>query len=707
MAMEITEEVHKVEKERGDFKLLIAENPNYFGNLVESPFKPVKKLIANTKYEELTCVGFNPDTNLLEATIAVKLPFGYGGNLCQHGSNEYVRFFVDYGGGWVDAGMVAVNTHDIANKPDCAKHATKPLTYVVTQKLDPKQDQCKHPVMPKVHAILSWQVIPPPGPANIGWLPVWGNARDCHIQIKPRKKNLFDFVDILSLDIGQKLKLPKEFEEVAVEPIPQPDPGPLSLAELAQMYQHAGGAKATRSNKIAVEPHRFGLAHIQAELASNAFSQENFPAKIAEWQSLGLSWQDALVALEKTKADVSYEEIECLGLDYNLERAVATFRVKKPGGYSGDLCQKGSLEYVAFWADWDDTCKWTYLGTVAVNVHDIATIPPDGLCYSAILPVDLTHHRQNCELPKIARLRAVLSWNSLPSAVDPDALNHWGNRLDTHVQIKPGEQLPPGVVKPIIGILGGIPISKIDPFSGMTTPTAFFALNGIAPDLLGRPCPFGGRVVLQGPSFPGFKYRVQVRNLTTAGPWTTVTTTMKLVDWTGTVFTNQVADPGGFFTFVPFTLNVDNVLAWWDSTGDDLWEIRLQLADMLDNLLPGVASHRLQLDNTGPEVAIHIDSGGDCGKYKVGDKLNGHFVARDAHLGSWSLSTSPYSGPVVPPSGLLQTAPAPGDAWTLDTKGMKPCGYIVGVSAVDRTIVNSAWVGHWAWASAGFCLEKP
>lgn len=111
MVTEMTEkEARKIEKERGDFKLLVAENPNYFGNLANSPFKPVKKIIASTKYEELTCVGFNPDTNLLEATIAVKLPFGYNGNLCQFGSNEYVRFFVDYGGGWIDNGVVAVSS---------------------------------------------------------------------------------------------------------------------------------------------------------------------------------------------------------------------------------------------------------------------------------------------------------------------------------------------------------------------------------------------------------------------------------------------------------------------------------------------------------------------------------------------------------------------------------------------------------------------
>ena len=103
----------------------------------------------------------------------------------------------------------------------------------------------------------------------------------------------------------------------------------------------------------------------------------------------------AVAALDKTKADVSYEELECLGLEYNLDRLVATFRVKKPNGFSGGLCSKGSLEYVAFWADWEDTCDWTYLGTVTVNTHDIP-IPAGGLSYSAILPVDLSKVRRPC-----------------------------------------------------------------------------------------------------------------------------------------------------------------------------------------------------------------------------------------------------------------------------------------------------------------------
>ncbi len=121
-----------------------------------------------------------------------------------------------------------------------------------------------------------------------------------------------------------------------------------------------------------------------------------------------------LAALEESKADVSYEELECLGLDMNVDRLVTTFRIKRPIGYSGDLCSTGSIEHIAFWVDWDDQCEWTYLDTVSVNVHDIREIPDGGLCYAAVLPVDLTMIRRPCKEPKVARVRAVLSWAIAP-----------------------------------------------------------------------------------------------------------------------------------------------------------------------------------------------------------------------------------------------------------------------------------------------------
>ena len=134
--------IHVPPKERVEFNQLVALNPNYFGNLIDSPLKVVKKMVGNTTYEEVSCVGFNPDLNLLEATVQIKLPGGYNGLLCAPGSTEYVRFYIDYGGGWEDAGLAAFNSHDIPNTLDCANKKDKPLTYVVTALLDPKRDYC-------------------------------------------------------------------------------------------------------------------------------------------------------------------------------------------------------------------------------------------------------------------------------------------------------------------------------------------------------------------------------------------------------------------------------------------------------------------------------------------------------------------------------------------------------------------------------------
>ena len=54
----IMQEAHP--RERATFKALLLTNPNYFGNLAESPFTPVIPISINTHYEELVCVGYHP-----------------------------------------------------------------------------------------------------------------------------------------------------------------------------------------------------------------------------------------------------------------------------------------------------------------------------------------------------------------------------------------------------------------------------------------------------------------------------------------------------------------------------------------------------------------------------------------------------------------------------------------------------------------------
>jgi hypothetical protein len=689
-----------VPKERADFHKLIAGNPNYFGHLKDSVFKPVLQSLNNTTYEEVSCIGFNPNTNILEAVIQIKQPLGYSGDPCQAGSFEYVRFFLNYGSGWEDVGLAAVHVHDIPNQDDCAKNPEKPLSYAASVQIQPKRNFCGTPVIPQARAILSWQMIPTANDPNFP--PIWGNHLDCHVQIKPRLLLLSDISATLA-DSVAKFVPPEQVASVINLPIPLPDPPPLQLAELSKLYSPAAGTTAT----AAVPAHRFGFSELHNAIGAPSASTEVALSGIAKWKTTGLDWQAAIAALAQLSADVTYEQLECVGLEgaAGFERLAATFRIKRATGYGGGLCTAGSTEYVAFWADWDDTCKYTYLGTVPVNVHDINTIPADGLCFNAVLPVDLSAHRAPCDKPRIARVRAVLSWSVPPSTTDPNALKTWGNLIDTHVQIQPGTV--PNPLTPTMSILGGIPTGQIDG-SGVTILNARFAGNNLLADSLGRHCPFGGRVSVQGPEFPGFKYRIQVRP-TAGGLWQNVVTPLWLTRWDGTSYLSS-PDAGGFFDYQQYINNIENLLGEWDTGGDDQWFIKLEIADAFDNPVLGAIPdiHTMQLDNTAPVAAVHIDSGGDCGKYAVGAVLKGHFVATDLNFGSYSLYTEPFPGPVTRDNGNPNTVPtvgAPGDAWTLNTATMKACGYVVRVDVVDRTIVNSSWGAHnGASSSTGFCL---
>jgi hypothetical protein len=732
MATEAQTATGKLEKERQEFRRLIVKNPNYFGNLKDTALKAVKAMVGNTSYEELTCVGFNPQRSSLEATIAIKRPFGYGGGLCTAGTTEYVRFFLDYGAGWEDAGVAGVKVHDLPNLKDCANHPDKPLTYVATLRITPKTACCTHPVLPKVHAILSWEWMPPAGPANAGWQPPWGNALDCAVQVKPHPWNIFCVIEAISEGIGQKLKVPPLFEQTKYHPIPLPDPPPFTLSQVAAHYGAKSGTPG-KAQKLGVEPHRFGVQDLHAALSGAAFSLEATDSKALVWKSVGLDWGAALAALEDTTADVSYEELECLGLEESVpERLIATFRIKRPTGYSGDLCHAGSQEYVAFWADWDNTCRWTYLGTATVNVHDINAVPKEGLCYAAILPVDLAYHRQACNKPKIARIRAVLSWAVPPSTVDPDTLTYWGNRLDTHVQINPGEEVDPGHPTAKVRNIGGIAVEEIDTIgSGMTVPTAKFAHNpAFQADAwgLGRPCPFGRQIKIEGNYFLPFYYRVKLHKLGDPPASVTVLSTSFLVERWDAGFDSQAPVLNGFYRYFDPTVYFDRALAYWDSVGDDPWEVQLDIATLpLEaNIFASSPWYRIQLDNTAPSgppaapltMDIHITSGaGDCKDFAQDDTLTGLFIADDGHFGGWSLSTepntlaTPSNQPTVVALASTDPAPAPGGhAWSLDTGSpakMKPCGYVVRLEVSDRAILNSVPGGHNSnHIEVGFCLRE-
>src|SRR3954447_13537855 len=179
-------------RSRARFRLLVATNPNYFGNLPDLGFDAIEVKTGDTTFEEISCVSYSPTRDRIEATVEVKLSSGYSGGLCSKGSFEHLRFYVDDGSGWQDAGPAGINVHDIPVRKDCAGDPTTPLSYVAGVDYTPRRDWCGRPVLPKVRAILSWELRPPAGQPD--WTPVWGSVHECSVQVAPRRFVLHDVI---------------------------------------------------------------------------------------------------------------------------------------------------------------------------------------------------------------------------------------------------------------------------------------------------------------------------------------------------------------------------------------------------------------------------------------------------------------------------------------------------------------------------------
>ncbi len=349
----------------------------------------VEAIKFNTTYEQLTCVGLSPEKDLREATLVVKLPFGFLGDLCTPGSHEYVRFFIDWDndGDFVDAnedaGVAAVNVHDI---PQVKKHH---LCYAVRQRFKPFLANCKEPYIVKLRAILSWE-IPPTGP---NFIPIWGNIHECWIQVDPVEGKIVGVV-------AKEAAAAQTEEKQAKRPAATPEKERTQFLELLEQ-----------------NPNYFG----------------NLP--ISE-----------LKPVNPIKSDTRYEELCCIGLYPERDFLEAIIQVKLPFGFLGDLCSPGSHEYVRFFIDWNGDGDFVDFnedaGVAAVRVHDIPQVHEHHLCYA--VGRSFRALRATCQHPYIVKVRAILSWQQVPTG--PNFFPVWGNIMECWMQIHPTDSTPPVLV---------------------------------------------------------------------------------------------------------------------------------------------------------------------------------------------------------------------------------------------------------------------
>jgi hypothetical protein len=724
---------------QGDKKELESTRKMMLMNL----FTDVKiDLKSNTFWEQLNCVGFNPNLSQLEAVVSIKQATGYSGNLCSNGSTEYVAFFVDWGdgAGFQPVGLTSFKASDISNAPPGPQH---PLQYLVYLSLDDKPHRkcCDTAVLPRVRAILAWNQIPS-GP---DYIPIFGNRLEANIQIQP-SKSIFCLLKDIVIDFDAAKKIGEEQSIKANLCLPKnidinadlcgfrfPH---VKLEEIAPAYKKAG-----------VEDHRTVFSAVYPLIKGGdalQFASTIYDKVSIKKADINLSKVvDALAAI-LPQGNTTFEEVVCAGLNTASDILGAVIYIKKPLGYSGNLCKMGSIEYVAFWADWDNNGTYdNYLGTASVEVHDIDKFPEGGLYYSVMLPANFTDRLKNCKEPNIIKLRAVLSWAVPPSTTDPNDLNYWGNRLDVVVQIRPGTVN--GDLIDLIYDVGSVPLPSISLATHLAYPSVVILAN--CSQLGDRP--FAGSVRIGGRIYntgaPG-KVHYQVQYAPHAsGSWLPVTTTQT---WElmhpnpfDPLFPQEnvtLIAPDGWFPYmenplaVPPIFERTNLLAVWQ-TGSLNGHYDLRLAYTKDYpLTPGSVIHysnvvTIVLDNVNyvasptPNPAVDpastldiVIDGGDCHAYdKGGALIQGHLRALDDYFWLWTLDLQPathtHGTQASPSCRSYATLADKGDAnapWSLNTSKLDKCGYTLTIRAYDRAIVNSnTAIVHSNAKSVGFSVK--
>jgi len=625
----------------------------------------------NTSFESLGCIGYHSQTKELTATIHIKRATGYSSGATTNGSYEYVRFYLNYqdGEGWEDMGVVGVNVNNIPTHKDCDNLPEKPIDYVVRLAITPKRKFCSYANLPLVRAVLSWNSIPEENdPGLIKGNYVWSDKKEAQIQIEPLK---FFFPDFPILELDGLLNTAIFNPNISLSQLALSNP---DYSEALKKAKYKITSKSLNFNALVkhykeekVAPHRFGYSLLKQ------LEYTPYPAQLQNVSNLfevnNISIAESLAQLNKLKCNTDYEELMCVGADYNREALIGTIKVKKSSGYSGGLCSSGSKEYVSFYVQTDENCDWTHAGTTSVNVYDIKNVPEEGLFYSAVLPYKFPGLKKDTPKAHILKVRAILSWNVAPSGLD---CVNYGNVVESYIPVQP--QIEWNGIGPRMVAIGGVKVEKINSLTGLTLLHSVFRYTALP---VKPESAFGGLIVVEALTneFEGQQYKIKTTNLST-GETKYITTPFRLDDDTSFSYANSNDE---FTYYGDGSNNSSNIVARFRPGTDDKLRVTIEHLDGTSY------SKVIQMDSTRPKVVLTIENYGNCSHFVKGSTISGHFEVEETHLESYTLKTSiADTNPFIITSGDESDE---GD-FSVVSSETKNCGDIV-LQAVPRTIVDS------------------
>jgi hypothetical protein len=129
--------------------------------------------------------------------------------------------------------------------------------------------------------------------------------------------------------------------------------------------------------------------------------------------------------------DTTYESLSRVSYDPLLQQLCATISIKQPNGYSDNVLNNGSEEFVRFYLSYDGGLRWLDQGMRLVNVFDTSISKPRSYeITQQIIPLE--------EFPQeiLPQVRAILSWNLPPPRLAPDWRPVWGNVVESCIRMQ-------------------------------------------------------------------------------------------------------------------------------------------------------------------------------------------------------------------------------------------------------------------------------